>query len=202
MEGVYEYQSHTHSIYNTWALAMLLRWIPEVPPPQREWVAECLYDIISFSAHNRQRCCGAGLITVVVEVIVSSQEGGFSEAVEGERASGEGRVCDCEVPIPCRGAGAHHGGARVPFHSNCRAEASHWCTSTSAEWPAGKEYSCFFTTPPPSPLTPPPSPVPLQPTYYYRVQKALSVMSHDLTQDGAVPLYYFDLRAKHSVSDL
>ena len=160
MEGVYEYQSHTHSIYNTWALAMLLRWIPELPPPQREWVGERLYDIISFSAHNRQRCCGAGLITVLVEVIVASQEGGFSEEVEGERASGEGRVCDCEVPIPCRAAGAHHGGARVPFHSDCRAEASHWCTSTSAEWPAGKEYSCFFTTPPPSPLTPPPSPLP------------------------------------------
>ena len=40
-----------------------------------------------------------------------------------------------------------------------------------------------------------------QPTYYYSVQKALSVMSHDITQEGAVPLYYFDLRTRHSVSD-
>lgn len=49
---------------------------------------------------------------------------------------------------------------------------------------------------PPSPLSP------SQPTYYYSVQKALSVMSHDITQEGAVPLYYFDLRTRSSVSEL
>ena len=53
----------------------------------RVWFAEQLCDVISFGAHNWQRCCGAGLVRVVVEVIVASQEdnvGGFSEEVEGE----------------------------------------------------------------------------------------------------------------------
>ena len=85
VEGVYDYQSHTHSIYNTWALAMLLRWLPSLPDSERAWLIERLYDIISFSAPNRQRCCGAGLIAVVVEVLAASQEeGGFSEEVEGQ----------------------------------------------------------------------------------------------------------------------
>lgn len=85
VEGEYQYESHTHSIYNTWALAMLLHWLRTLLAKERAWLAERLYDIISFSAHNRQRCCGAGLITVVVEVICASQEeGGFSEEVEGQ----------------------------------------------------------------------------------------------------------------------
>ena len=84
VEGEYEYQSHSHSIYNTWALAMLLRWLPSLPDNERAWLAERLYDLISFGAHNRQRCCGAGLITVVTDVLCASQkEGGFSEEVEG-----------------------------------------------------------------------------------------------------------------------
>ena len=82
------YQSHSHSIYNTWALAMLLRWLSQLQDNKRAWLAERLYDIISFGAHNRQRCCGAGLITVVTEVLHASQEGGgFSEEVEGQYLS-------------------------------------------------------------------------------------------------------------------
>ena len=85
VEEEYQYKSHTHSIHNTWALTMLLQWLPSLPEDERVWLAERLYDIISFSAHNRQRCCGAGLISVVVEVLCASQnEGGFSEEVEGQ----------------------------------------------------------------------------------------------------------------------
>ena len=85
VEEEYQYKSHTHSICNTWALTMLLEWLQSLPDDERVWLAERLYDIISFSAHNRQLCCGAGLISVVVEVICASQnEGGFSEEVEGQ----------------------------------------------------------------------------------------------------------------------
>lgn len=64
---------------------MLVRWLPSLPTNERVWLIEKLYDIISFSAHNRQRCCGAGLITVVIEILAISQEkGGFSEEVEGQ----------------------------------------------------------------------------------------------------------------------
>ena len=52
----------------------------------------------------------------------------------------------------------------------------------------------YLILPPPSPLLPP------QPTYYYCLQKALSVMAHDNTEEGAVPLYYFDLRLRNAVS--
>jgi len=41
---------------------------------------------------------------------------------------------------------------------------------------------------------------PTQPTYYYRLQKALSVMAHGIGKEGVVPLYYFDMRPKDSVS--
>lgn len=97
VEEEYQYDSHSHSIYNTWALAMLVQWLLALPPKERSWLAERLYDIISFSAHNRQRCCGAGLITVVVEVICASQEeGGFSEEVEGQLISTEiDTLLDC-----------------------------------------------------------------------------------------------------------
>lgn len=90
VEEEYQYDSHTHSIYNTWALAMLLQWLPSLPAKERSWLAERVYDIISFGAHNKQRCCGAGLINVVVEVICASQEeGGFSEEVEGQLVNSE-----------------------------------------------------------------------------------------------------------------
>ena len=38
------------------------------------------------------------------------------------------------------------------------------------------------------------------PTYYYRLQKALTVMAHRLGKEGIAPLYYFDLRTSGSVS--
>ncbi len=38
------------------------------------------------------------------------------------------------------------------------------------------------------------------PTYYYRLQQALTVMSHRLGKDGHAPLHYFDLRTPGTVS--
>ena len=90
VEDKYEYEAHSHSVRNTWSLGMLLRWLLSLPEEMRAWLSERLYDVISFSAQNRQRCCGAELIAVVMEVIVASQGesvGGFSEEVEGE--------CEC-----------------------------------------------------------------------------------------------------------
>ncbi len=40
----------------------------------------------------------------------------------------------------------------------------------------------------------------LLPTYYYRLQQALTVMSHRLGKDGPTPLHYFDLRTPGTVS--
>ena len=39
------------------------------------------------------------------------------------------------------------------------------------------------------------------PTYYFRLQRALSIMASDIGREGAVPLYYFDLRKNESVSN-
>ena len=38
------------------------------------------------------------------------------------------------------------------------------------------------------------------PTYYFRLQRALSIMASEIGRDGTVPLYYFDLRKDESVS--
>jgi len=38
------------------------------------------------------------------------------------------------------------------------------------------------------------------PTYYYKLQKSLTVMGHRMGEDGQAPLHYFDLRALGSVS--
>jgi hypothetical protein len=158
VEGEYEYQSHSHSIYNTWALAMLLRWLPSLPENERAWLAERLYDLISFGAHNRQRCCGAGLITVVTDVLCASQkEGGFSEEVEVLL------VHILEV---------------LGSHSIQTAELKH-IIGALRPLPHGQ-----------------------LPTYYFSVQKALSVMSHDITHERMVPLCYFDLRSKTAIISL
>ncbi|CAI8026148.1 Neurobeachin-like protein 1 [Geodia barretti] len=157
VEGEYEYQSHSHSIYNTWALAMLLRWLPSLPDNERAWLAERLYDL-TFGAHNRQRCCGAGLITVVTEVLCASQkEGGFSEEVEVLL------VHILEV---------------LGSHSIQTAELKH-IIGALRPLPHGQ-----------------------LPTYYFSVQKALSVMSHDITHERMVPLCYFDLRSKTAIISL
>ena len=37
------------------------------------------------------------------------------------------------------------------------------------------------------------------PTYYFRLQRALSIMASEIGRDGTVPLYYFDLRKDESV---
>ena len=87
VETEYAFGANTHSIYNTLALAMLLRWLPSLSGEMRAWFVERLCDIITFSAHNWQRCCGAGLVRVVGGVLAESQEEGvvvFSEEVEGE----------------------------------------------------------------------------------------------------------------------
>ena len=38
------------------------------------------------------------------------------------------------------------------------------------------------------------------PTYYFKLQRALSVMASGIGREGMVPLYYFDLRKSESVS--
>ena len=93
VEAEYVFGANTHSIYNTSALAMLLRWLPSLGGEMRAWFVERLCDVITFSAHNWQRCCGAGLVRVVGEVLAGSQEegvGAFSEEVEGECVRCEG----------------------------------------------------------------------------------------------------------------
>ncbi len=88
VEGRYIYREGTHSIYNSSAVAMLVRWLKTLPNELRLWIATRLYDLCSFGAHNKQRCCSAGIIRVIVDTLASSQDGDtcFSEEVEGERA--------------------------------------------------------------------------------------------------------------------
>lgn len=39
-----------------------------------------------------------------------------------------------------------------------------------------------------------------QPTYYYRLQKALGVMAHRVgKEERIIPLYYFDMKPKEAV---
>lgn len=84
VEGQYTYREDTHSIYNTAAVAMLVRWLKSLYNELRLWVSTRLYDLCSFGAHNKQRCCSAGLIKVIVDVLVDSQdENCFSIEVEG-----------------------------------------------------------------------------------------------------------------------
>lgn len=40
----------------------------------------------------------------------------------------------------------------------------------------------------------------LLPSYYYRLQQALTVMSQGLGKEGPEPLHYFDMRTEGSVS--
>lgn len=85
VEGQYGYQQDIHSIYNTPAIAMLIRWLLTLNSDLCEWLSCRLYDMCSYGAHNKQRCCTAGLITVVTEVLAASQEEDkpFTEEVEG-----------------------------------------------------------------------------------------------------------------------
>ena len=88
VEDSYKFAECLHSIHNTAAVAMLVRWMPSLPPPLQSWLADRLYDLCSSGAHNKQRCCSAQLLCVVVETLVSSQHDGrqFSEEVEGGRS--------------------------------------------------------------------------------------------------------------------
>ena len=38
------------------------------------------------------------------------------------------------------------------------------------------------------------------PTYYFRLQRALSIMASGIGREGMVPLFYFDLRKSEAVS--
>jgi len=91
VESHYKYKEDTHSIYNTSAVAMLTQWLLTVPKKLQPWLSMRLYDLCSFGAHNKQRCCSAGLLRVMVEVLEASQEEkkGFSEEVEGQWESRE-----------------------------------------------------------------------------------------------------------------
>ena len=60
-------------------------------------------------------------------------------------------------------------------------------------------WSLLTTLPPPHTHTHTYPPM-VQPTYYYRLQKALSVMAHRVgEEEGVVPLYYFDVKPKEAV---
>ncbi len=85
VEGSYVYQADTHCIFNTSAMAMLIGWLLDLNSDLASWLSIRLLDMCSYGAYNKQRCCTAGLITVVTEVLASSQEKGrlLQEQVEG-----------------------------------------------------------------------------------------------------------------------
>ena len=78
-----QYHEGTHSIHNTSAVAMLVRWLKSLPGELRTWLVTRLHDLCSIGAHNKQRCCSGGVIRVIIEVLASSQGDCFSLQVEG-----------------------------------------------------------------------------------------------------------------------
>ena len=74
-------------------LAMLIRWLPDLPNPQRLWLANQIVELCSAAVHNRQMCCTAGLLRVAIEVLSASQSvdsyiGADTEGRERERERG------------------------------------------------------------------------------------------------------------------
>lgn len=63
----------TISVHNPNMLAMLIRWLPDLPRPQRLWLANQIVELCSAAVHNRQMCCTAGLLRVTIEVLSGSQ---------------------------------------------------------------------------------------------------------------------------------
>ena len=86
VEGKYAYRADTHSVYNTSAVAMLINWLLDLNSDLSQWLSDRLYDMCSYGAYNKQRCCTAGLMAVIIEVLKSSQEPGrmLPDGVEGE----------------------------------------------------------------------------------------------------------------------
>lgn len=127
VESHYKYKEDTHSIYNTSAVAMLTQWLLTVPKKLQPWLSMRLYDLCSFGAHNKQRCCSAGLLRVMVEVLEASQEEkkGFSEEVEGQWESREMVSHFYLVFLSINYSRANRqpdrpgGGVRLPLHPGC-----------------------------------------------------------------------------------
>lgn len=63
----------TLTIHNTAIICMLLRWLPSLPPSLRKWLVQNLFDLSTMAVHNRQQCCVAGVLRVIVEVLSKSQ---------------------------------------------------------------------------------------------------------------------------------
>ncbi len=52
---------------------MLIRWIPSLSANLRKWLVQSLYDLSTTAIHNRQQCCKAGVLRVIVDVLARSQ---------------------------------------------------------------------------------------------------------------------------------
>ena len=63
----------TMGIQNASIVSMLLRWLPSLTPPLRKWLVQNLFDLATTAVHNRQQCCTAGILRVIVEVLATSQ---------------------------------------------------------------------------------------------------------------------------------
>jgi len=74
VEGVYEYQSDSHPVHNTSAVAMLISWLTGLSGDLASWLSDRLLDMSSHSSYNKQRSCTAGLVSVVTKVLASSQD--------------------------------------------------------------------------------------------------------------------------------
>lgn len=75
----------TMTIHNPNMLAMLIRWLPDLPESLCLWLSNLIYDLCSSAVHNKQVCCSADLIRVVNEVLSGSQmeQSYIGTAVEG-----------------------------------------------------------------------------------------------------------------------
>lgn len=86
VDGTYTYEGDTHSIENSYAIGMLLRWMLYLNHDLSEWLSVRVLDMCSYGAYNKQLCCLGRLITVATEVLAKSQkrEQPLQKSVEGE----------------------------------------------------------------------------------------------------------------------
>lgn len=91
VEGEYVYEGQCHTVYNTSAVKMLFVWLDRLPQGLQFWLTKRLHNMCKCGAHNKQRCCVAGVLKTVLQVLMHSQEQGHSlpPDIEGE-ASGTG----------------------------------------------------------------------------------------------------------------
>jgi len=80
------FEGHCHTVYNTSAVKMLFVWLERLPQDLQLWLTKRLRDMCNCGAHNKQRCCVAGVLKTVLQVLMRSQEQGrtFPAEIEGK----------------------------------------------------------------------------------------------------------------------